>query len=345
MRAAVLYKNETHLKIEEVPEKKVKPGEIKVKIECCGVCGSDLHITVHKQVSLKNYPRILGHEASGIVSEIGEGVENIQKGDSVILQPGVSCGHCKHCISGQPNYCDERGVLGFEVDGAFAESIVVKEKAVIKFPQTIPFTEAAILADAVSTPYHALKYQGRMQSGDVVAIIGCGGLGIHAVALAKTLGASKILAVDLDKGALENAESYGANILINPKNVKNIGKALKEESGGIDVLCDFSGYYKNIEDSLRAMNTGGRMVMVGIGKNSLNITFPMMIVDRQISITGSLGCDHRGVPELIELVASGKLNLKKSITSMHPLEEVNDCLENLHERKGNPIRFIIRPGE
>ncbi|MCB1158632.1 MAG: alcohol dehydrogenase catalytic domain-containing protein [Leptospiraceae bacterium] len=343
MRAAVLHKNQTHLQIEEKALPQPGKNEVKVNIKCCGVCGSDVHLTVHKQIKLKHYPLTLGHEASGIVVSVGEGVSRFKKGERVVIAAGTSCGHCKFCEKGLWNLCPEVGVLGVDSDGAFAEEIMVQDRYLIHLPETIPFDEGAILADAVSTPYHALKYAGKIDAGEVVAIFGCGGLGIHAVLLAKVLGASKVIAFDVDRGALENAYSLGADEVLNLKEIKHSGKLLRELTNGVDLVCDFSGHYANIRDSLRAMNSGGRMVMVGIGKNSLEIPFPLMMVEKQISIIGSYGCDRRSIPELIDLYTQGKLNLKKSITSHHPLEEVNDCLENLYHRNGNPIRYIICP--
>jgi alcohol dehydrogenase, propanol-preferring len=343
MKAAVLYKNERYLKIEEVTNKSISPGMVRIKIKCCGVCGSDLHMTLHAKLSLPHYPVILGHESSGVVNEIGEGVTKFKKGDRVVISSGISCGTCQHCLEGKLNLCTKKGVLGSEHDGAFAEEVVIHERFLFHLPDDIPFDQGAILADAVSTPYHAIKYEGRIKEGDTVVIIGCGGLGIHGVGIAKALGAGRIIAVDLDEGALQNASLYGATDLINAKKIKNIGKTLKEITNGVDLLCDFSGYYKNISDSVRAMNTGGRIVLVGIGMNALKIGFPLMMIDRMISVIGSIGCDTRSIPELISLIQFKKLDLTKSITSTHKLEEVNDCLENLDQRKGNPIRFIIQP--
>ena len=200
------------------------------------------------------------------------------------------------------------------------------------------------MADAVSTPYHALKYAGRVEPGEVVAIFGCGGLGIHAVLLAKALGAGRVIAIDVDDGALQNAAAFGADEILNLRGLKQVGKTLKQISGGCDVVLDFSGYYENVEQSLRAMNTLGRIVMVGIGRGKITIQLPLQITSRMISVIGSYGSDMRAIPELMQLFLDGKLDLSRSITSHHPLEEVNDCLENLHHRTGNPIRYIIEPG-
>lgn len=343
MRAAVLHKNESHLVIEDKSLPEPTGHGVKISVKCCGVCGSDIHMTIHKQVRLKHYPAILGHEASGTIISTGEKVTSFKPGDRVVIGAGTSCGTCKFCTSGRWNLCEDAGVLGISCDGAFAEEIIVEDKILVKLPDKIPFDQGAILADAVSTPYHAIKNVGKIENGDIVAVYGCGGLGIHAVQLAKVLGASKVIAFDIDKGALENAAKLGADEAINLKEIKHSGKVLKELTGGADLVCDFSGHYNNIEDSLRAMNSGGRMVLVGIGKNSLEIGFPMRIVEKQVTIAGSLGCDNTAIPELIDLYLNGKLDLSHSISSHHPLEEINDCLENLYNRKGNPIRYIITP--
>lgn len=345
MKAAVLHKGESLLQVEERTLGEPGPDEVKVRVECCGVCGSDLHITVHKIMSLKEYPRIPGHESSGVVLSVGADVTNVTTGDQVVIGAGTSCGVCEHCVAGRENLCEELGVLGFDRDGAFAEEIIVPARYLYKIPEGIPFDQAAILADAVSTPFHAIKYRGGFQEGETVGIYGCGGLGIHGIAIARALGARKVVALDVDPGALKHAGDFGADEVIDVKSVRNAGKALKEASGGCDVICDFSGHLKNVEDSLRALNTGGRIVMVGIGRGGLNFNMPQVMIFRQLSVCGSYGCDRRAIPELMELMAAGKLNLQRSITSHHPLSELNDCLDNLHHRRGNPIRYIITPGK
>ncbi len=342
MKAAVLHSGRGDLAIEDVPPPAIGPGLVRIGIKCCGICGSDLHITVDKKIKLKSYPRIPGHESSGVVLEIGEGVTRYKKSDRVIIAAGTSCGQCDKCRAGMENACEKVGVLGFDADGAFAQEIVVPERSLTILPDAIPFDQGAILADAVSTPYHAVKYAGRMKPGESVAVFGCGGLGIHGVMLAKALGASKIYALDVDPGALSNASRY-ANETLDLKTIKNSGKTLKQLSGGIDLVLDFSGRYDNIENSVRAMNTLGRLVMVGIGHGHLTLALPPIMTYRQLSIIGSYGSDRRAIPELLDLYLAGKLPLADSITSHHPLEDINECLHNLHQRRGNPIRFIIEP--
>lgn len=343
MKAAVLPQGSRSLEIQDLDLPTLLPNQVKIKVKACGICGSDIHLVLHGKMKASYTPCVPGHETSGVVEEIGEEVTKFKKGDRVVVSAGTSCGKCKHCLAGRENLCEEIGVLGFNQRGGFAEYLQIEERYLHQLPDEIPFIEGAILADAVSTPYHAVKYQGEIKPGDTVAIIGCGGLGIHAVAIAKALGAGRIFAVDIDSGSLENAKAYGADELILVEKNMQVGKVLKEKSGGIDLLCDFSGYMPNIENSVRAMSRGGRIVLVGIGRNKLEIPMPFFLIERQIRITGSYGSDRRAIPELIQLYKDKKLSLTKSISGVHKLEETNEFLHALEEKKGNPIRFIINP--
>lgn len=343
MKAAILLPGERSLKIDDVPITEVKPKQVKIKVKACGICGSDIHLILHGKMKATYTPCIPGHETSGVVTELGEGVTKFQVGDRVVVSAGTSCGICDKCLAGKENLCEQIGVLGFNQRGGFAEYLIIEERYLHKLPESIPFEQGAILADAVSTPYHALKYQGELKKGENVVVIGCGGLGIHAVAIAKALGAAHITAVDIDQGSLENAEAYGADLsILLDKNIQ-LGKVLKEKTKGVDVLADFSGHMSNIESSLRAMNRGGRIVLVGIGRSKLEFPMPFFLIERQIRITGSYGSDSRAIPELIQLYENKQINLSKSISGVHKLEEANEYLHALEDKKGNPIRFILNP--
>ncbi len=343
MKAAVLDRGKYQVEIRDVEDPIPSEDQVKVKIDSCGICGSDLHLIRHGTLQCRHYPAIPGHEASGEVLDIGSNITKFKKGDRVVISAGTSCGSCEYCVSGRENFCRQLGVFGFDRNGSFAEYNIVEERYLYKLPDSIPYDVGAILADAVSTPYHAVRYRAGIRDSDVVAIVGCGGLGIHGVALARIFTKNLLVAVDLDEGALENASYYGADRVLNLQKGKNIGKELKFLTGGVDVLIDFSGHSANIEESLRAMNPGGRIVLVGIGRNPLQFKIPLVLIEKMISILGSYGSDRRAIPELIELVESGRLNLRRSITSHHRLEDLNECLERLEKRVGNPIRFIIRP--
>lgn len=343
MRAAILDSGKNKVEIRDVPEKAPGNTEVKVKIHACGVCGSDVHLIAHGTLKCKHYPGIPGHEASGVIVELGEEVSDLKIGDRVVIAAGTSCGNCKYCLAGHENFCPTLGVFGFDQQGSFAEFNTVESRYLNILPDSIPFDQAAILADAVSTPYHAIRYRGNIQESDTVAVFGCGGLGIHGVAIARAFTKGKLIALDIDDSALGTALHYGADEVISIRKVKNVGKTLKEISGGVDLLLDFSGHMSNVEESVRAMNPGGRIILVGIGRQALTFKIPFLLIEKMITVAGSYGSDQRAIPELIELIEAKRLNLSRSITSHHSLLELNDCIHNLDLRIGNPIRYIIDP--
>ncbi len=343
MKAARLYSGKHELVVEDVPHRIPGPGEIRIRVRTCGVCGSDVHLVLHGTMRAKHYPVTPGHEIAGDIIEMGKDVAGFQPGDRVVVAAGSSCGECRHCLSGNENLCRLSGVFGFECDGGYAEEFTVHARYATKLPHSIPYDQGAILADAVSTPYHALSRTGALKPGDTVAVFGCGGLGVHAIACARALGAGKIAALDVASGALENAGRAGAAELINVKSVKSAGKALKEAVGGVDVVVDFSGRYENVEEALRAMNEGGRIVLVGLGRGKMDLSMPAALIFKQVSIRGSYGSDRRSMPELIALVESGKLELSHSISGHLPLEDANRAIHDLENRVGNPVRLILTP--
>lgn len=341
MKAAVLHKGARELSIEEVKDPERKKGEVRVQVEACGLCGSDLHITIHPIIKLKEFPRIPGHEAAGTVLECDEESE-LRPGQRVVISAGTSCGHCSACLAGKENLCPEVGVLGFDRDGAFAEQIVVRESNVFALPDSIHIHQGAILADAVSTPYHALKYTGEFEPGQAVAIAGCGGLGIQAVLLAKAMGASRVIGIDIDSGALENAKRAGADEVYDGSDMRGVIRDI-QKAGSIDIVCDYSGVFANADLLLRTLRPAGRMVLVGLGRGEMRIGLPTVAIYRSLSIRGSYGSDRRALPELIDLVAEGRLDLSSSISGAFGLESLNQCIHDLYHRRGNPVRFIIEP--
>ncbi len=341
MQAALYYKNQKQFIIEDVPISEPLENEVQIKVMSCGVCGSDLHL-VHGLLKPIKYPIIPGHEASGIIVKLGEKVKNFSIGDRVVISAGTSCGKCNFCIHHRENLCEEVGVLGFNREGAFAEFINIPERSIVKLPDEIPFEEGAILADAVSTPYHAIKYVGNFKEKENILILGCGGLGIHAIKIAKALGANQIYAMDIDENALINAIKSGANQVFNSTNIKEIIKKINKEIR-FSLIVDFTGIYDFIEPLLRLLHSGGKYILVGLSKKELFIRIPSVIVFKSISISGSYGSDSRSLPELIQLYLDKKLILKDSISGIYPLKQINECLEYLESKKNNPIRIIINP--
>ncbi|MCG3198060.1 MAG: alcohol dehydrogenase catalytic domain-containing protein [Candidatus Omnitrophica bacterium] len=343
MRAARLYAPGPVV-IEEIPTPKPGPGEILLQVMACGVCGSDVHITVEKSQFLKEYPRTPGHESSGVVAAVGEGVLGWGVGDRAAVWCGVACRECRACREGDENLCENFRVLGYDLDGAYAEYMRVPTSCLIPLDDRVPFEIGAILSDAVSTPYYALAVRGGLKAGETVAVFGCGGLGLHAVLLAKMLGSVRVFAVDVREEALERAAAYGADVLIRA-DLDRPYKAIREATSGrgVDLAIELVGRVDSIEEGSKCLAHRGRLVLVGIGRIRPRMPLIEPFVAFSHSILGSFGARKEDLARLVEYAAEGKLDLSRSISALRPLEELNDCLEDLHQKRGDPVRIVIQP--
>ncbi|HKZ70476.1 MAG TPA: alcohol dehydrogenase catalytic domain-containing protein, partial [Anaerolineales bacterium] len=173
MKAAIFYASHQPLKVEEVPTPTPKTGEVLVKVAGCGVCHTDLGYLDHDVPTGKKPPLILGHEASGTIAEVGEGVKNFKEGDRVVLPAVYGCGQCKLCRAGRENICENMIFIGSNADGAYAEYVLYPAHAAMHLPSELPLVESAIIADATTTPFHAVVNRGQVKPGDAVVVIGC----------------------------------------------------------------------------------------------------------------------------------------------------------------------------
>jgi len=264
-KAAVFHKPNEPLKVEEVEDPKIYFHEILVKVSACGVCNTDLHYIDHGVPTFKKPPMILGHEASGIVQDVGAQVKNIKAGDHVLIPPVFSCGHCYNCRIGRENICLNMIMLGNNIDGAYAEYVKVPAKDCIPLPDNFPLEESSIIADAISTPFHAVKNRAQVRPGDSVVVLGCGGVGINVVQIAAAAGGS-VIAVDIMDDKLEMAKRLGAKQAINTskKNDKAVLTEIRDlTNGGADICIEAIGNPKTIEMGPSTLKPGGRYVQVG----------------------------------------------------------------------------------
>ncbi len=338
MRAAVFHEVGQELVIEEVPTPKPAKGEALIKIAACGVCHTDLHYIDHGVPTFKKPPLILGHEASGIVAELGEGVKGWDKGDRVLIPAVISCGNCEFCLSERENICENLIMFGNNVDGAFAEYIVAPAKDLIRLPETLDLKKSSIIADAVSTPYHAVKNRGQVKSGDKVVVIGCGGVGINVVQIAAAKGAL-VYAVDISNKKLEMAKSLGAHKTINAADDTDFIKKLKKETGGgFEIAFEAIGNPLTISQGYSLLKKGGRLVVIGYTAEEMMFS-PARLMYYELEIVGSLGCRSVDYLPLIEMVEQGKIKLEPLITGEYPLDNINDAFNAL--RNGEALRSII----
>ena len=342
MRASIFYGPNQSLKIEEWQKPTIKSHEVLVKVAACGVCHTDLHYIDHGVPTFKKPPLILGHEPSGIVAQTGGEVKNFKEGDRVLLPAVLTCGSCEFCRTGRENICQTMIMFGNNVDGAYAEYVVAPAKDIFHLPKEIPLEEGSIIADAISTPYHAVKNRAEVKGGDTVVVFGCGGVGINVVQVAAACG-GVVIAVDISDKKLEWAKKFGAVYTVNPTKVENLGKEIKKlTGGGADIAIEAIGNPKTIEAAFGTLRKGGRLVVVGYSAEDIKLS-AAKIMYFEMEIRGSLGCRPVDYPRLIELCRIGKIKVAEQVTHKFPLEKINDAFDLLRNHDENALRSIVIP--
>jgi len=250
------------------------------------------------------------------------------------------CGRCRMCRTGRENVCERMVMFGNNVDGGFAEFVLAPSKELIPLPEEIPLVEGAIIADAITTPYHAVVNRGRVRPGDQVLVIGCGGIGLNLVQIAAAMGA-RVIAVDLLEEKLEWALKLGAAKTLNPTSVERLDKAVRQlTGGGADVAFEAIGLPETQEQAFASLRTGGRFVVVGFASQPMRLDAGRTMY-REMEIVGSLGCRAVDYPRVLELVRQGKIKLQELVTARYPLDQINQAFDAL--RRGEGIRSVVVP--
>ncbi|MBI3930281.1 MAG: zinc-binding dehydrogenase [Armatimonadetes bacterium] len=340
MRAAVFRGPGQALAVEEVSRPVPGPGEVLIRVAACGLCHTDLHYIDHGVPTFKAPPLILGHECSGTVETLGPGVTEFAAGDRVLLPAVLTCGHCSMCRLGRENVCSRMTMLGNHIDGGYAQWVKAPAKDLFALPEDVPLEEGAIIADALTTPYHAVVRRGQVRPGDRVVVIGCGGVGLGLVQFARAAGAM-VAAVDIVSSKLELALSLGAVAAIDARAEKKLGKAVSRAlGGGVDIAFEAIGNSATIGQAVDAVGVGGRVVVVGYCQEHtpLNVA---RIMFRELEVVGSLGCRPVDYPRVIEMVRRGQVQLGPMVSHRFPLDAIEEGLQML--RSGAMVRGIVLP--
>lgn len=328
MKAAVFHGPRSPLTIEEAPLPKIGPEDVLVKVAACGVCATDLHY-LHGTPTFKKPPMILGHEISGLVEEVGASCTAVTRGERVLVPAVLSCGTCANCREGRDNICENMRMVGNHMDGGFAEFVSVPSRTLFKIPEGLSLQESAVISDAVSTPFHAVKDRGAVKAGEWVAIFGCGGVGLNAVQVAAALG-GVVIAVDIDDRKLELAKRLGAAEVVN-SNTQDAPRAIREiTGGGADVAFEVVGRPSVLDLAFGSVRAGGRLVTVGYSEEDWKFRVSRLMF-REMAVTGSLGAKSAEYPRIIELVRRGKIRIGPVISQKLPLQSINDSLDNLEK--------------
>jgi L-iditol 2-dehydrogenase len=341
---ALLLSEYKKLQLTEVPVPQPGADEILVRVAACGICGSDVH-GYDGSTGRRIPPLVMGHEAAGTVAEVGSAVKGFSKGDRVTFDSTVYCGDCPNCRRGEMNLCDNRQVLGvscgdYRRNGAFAEFVIVPARIAYRLPENLSFHEAALL-EAVSVALHAVSLVS-IQPGSTALVVGAGTIGLLLQQALAVAGCSRVLVTDVDPTRLKLSQSLGATaaLLSAPNFASEISKLTN--GIGVDVAIEAVGITSTIATAINSVRKGGSVVLVG--NVTPEVTIPLQIVvSRQIRLQGS--CASSGeYPRAIELMSSGKINVKPVITAVAPLEDGPRWFERLYAHEPNLMKVVLTPG-
>lgn len=340
MRAAVFHGGGKPLTVADVPQPAPGPGEVLVRVAACGLCHTDLHYLDHGVKTFKAPPLVLGHEAAGTVAALGPGTGGWKPGDRVLVPSVWACGRCRFCRMGRENLCASLVMPGNHTDGAFAEYVVAPAKELVRVPASIALEQACVIADAISTPYHAVKHRGKVRPGDAVAVVGCGGVGLNVVQCSVLAGAT-VIAVDKNEARLALAKKLGARHTINPATTERVDKQVRAlTDGGVDVAFEVVGTPVTFDLAFSLIRKGGRLCVIGFASKPVTVNAGKVMF-YELEICGSLGCGGGEYPEIVALVESGRIDLTPIVSGTLPLERINEGFDRM--RRGEGIRWVVTP--
>ena len=331
MRALQLIAPST-LAVVDLPVPSPGPGEVRLRVKACGICGSDLH-GMDGSSGRRIPPLVMGHEASGTIDMVGEGVTAWRSGDRVTFDSTVWCGECGYCREGRVNLCDSRQVVGvacaeFRRDGAFAEFVTVPQRILHRLPDGLSFEEAAF-AEPVGVALHAVHRAGDV-AGRTVLVVGAGLIGLLIVQALKRAGAARVIAVDLDEGRLKLAMELGADeALVGGGTLPHLD---------VDVAMEVVGAAPTVDFAIRSVRKGGRVVLVG--NLSPSVALPLqVVVTRELDVVGS--CAIAGeYPEALEAIASGSIRVRPLISASVGLEDGVSAFEKARARGALKVLLV-----
>ena len=313
------------LEVRELPDPEPREGDVLVRVRAAGLCRSDWHGWMGHDPDIRSFPHVPGHELAGEVAELGGGVAGFRVGDRVTVPFVAGCGRCEPCRSGNQQVCDDQSQPGFTHWGAFAELVRIRyaDGNLVALPDDVDYVTAASLGCRFTTAYRAVVTQGRAAAGEWVAVHGCGGVGLSAVMVARSLGA-RVVAVDVNPGALALATSLGAQAAIRADGSDDLVAELVDATGGGPHLSiDALGSAGILHRSVSSLRTRGRHVQVGLlVEDERDSAVPMArVVARELEVLGSHGMQARHFPPLFDLMRSGELEPGRLVTRTCTLEE------------------------
>ena len=316
-------------------------GDVILRVGACGVCRTDLKICQGDHPAVREVPLVPGHEVAGEIVHVGKNVDRSHIGKHAVVYFYDVCGECAFCRAGRESLCSNlKGQVGFSLPGGFAEYLKISVKNAFIIDQNVPYEKAAILTDAVATPYHALTSKAKIKGGETVALIGVGGLGVHAVQIAKLLGA-KVIAIDIKDQALQIAKDMGADWTLRGDE-EDLPRAISDitNGGNVDVVLECSGNRKLASLALKILKVAGKLVLVAYHPSEPFQVNSLLMVSKELEIYGARWCSRDDFKKCVELVSNSKI--EPYVGEVHSLSNANAVLERL--RKGEILgRAVLVP--
>lgn len=327
MRAAV-YRSPGVIEVEERPVPKPPRDHVLVKVEHCGICGSDIHLLLE---GWGNHPGLIaGHEFSGVIVELGEGVEGYNVGDRVVGGPSPRCGRCRRCLEKKPSQCENKaGSITDAFDGAFAGYKLVRTAALVAVPENLSSREAA-LAEPLAVALHGIT-RSAIAPGDTAMVIGAGPIGAMTIAVLRSMGVDNVIAVEPGERRRALASALGASLVLQPVEVEAfpIWEPERISERAVDAVFECSGKKSAMEAGLSQLRRGGVLVLVGAGIEYPTFDTNRMILN-ELEIKGSFVYDYDGFDRALELLSSGKIDNELLIEPEEiPLDLISQTLVGL----------------
>lgn len=341
---ALLLTDYKRLQVTDFEEPEVGPDDVLVQVEACGICGSDIH-GFDGSSGRRIPPLIMGHEAAGVVIEVGAAVDDLNPGDRVTFDSMVSCGRCAFCRRGQPNLCDNRRVLGvscgeYRRHGAFAERISVPRRIVYRLPDELPLEHAALI-EAVSVGVHAVNVT-PVRLGDTAVIVGAGMIGLLTLQAVKAAGAGRVIAIDINDQRLTVARQLGATDTIGGDQGDPIAAVKDLTAGrGADISMEVVGATPTVKTAIEVVRKGGCVTLVG--NVAPTVEMPLQsVVTREIRLQGTCGSSGE-YPQCIELMRSGAIRVEPLITAKTNLQDAAAWFDRLYAGAPDQMKVVVCP--
>lgn len=342
MRALVKAQPAPGAGLQQVPVPEIGPADVLVRVQTAAVCGTDLHIYCWDEwASHRMHPPVIfGHEFCGFIEQVGAEVQNLVLGDFVSAEMHIACGHCYQCRTGQAHICRSVKILGVDDDGCFAEFVRIPARNILKLDASIPPDYAAVL-DPLGNAVHTVL--AGPVAGCSVGIVGCGPIGLMAIAVARACGGGPIFAVEVNANRRRLAQAMGADAVLDPS-TDPVAPVILDQTvgGGVDVALEFSGHPDGVHTAFQVVRPGGRVSLLGIPPRPVELDLARDIIFKGLTVQGINGRRmYETWYQMRSLLSQNRLHLEPLFTDRLPMEEFAVGMERL--RTGQASKVLLYP--